>query len=302
MVRKSQNTQKIAGNTNSAFLALIPKEKGANTFSSFRPISLCNIGSKIITRIIANRSKPILLRIIPENQGGFIQGRQIVDNYFLVQEAIHSSLLRKEQGMAIKLDLANAFDRVNHSFLLKVIRKFGFGDKFIKWIRACILEPWIAPLVNGRATEFFKASRGLRQGCPLSPLIFVIQASILSFLLNKRMQDQDINGLCIIRGAKKINHTLFADDTLLLGPASLSSASKFKMILDDLSKATGSAVNKSKCHIYSWNITPKAMSNISRYLGFIASSSWTSFKYLGLLVHLQKLTSKDWLPQLEKFK
>lgn len=192
MVQKSQNTQKIGGSTNSAFLALIPKEKGANIFSKFRPISLCNTGYKLITKIIANRLKPILPKIIPENQGGFIQGRQIVDNFILVQEAIHSSLLRKEQGMAIKLDLANAFDRVNHSFLLNVMSKFGFGENFIKWIRACISEPWIAPLVNGRATDFFKALRGLRQGCPLSPLLFVIQASVLSFLLNKKLQDQDI--------------------------------------------------------------------------------------------------------------
>ena len=85
-----------------------------------------------------------------------------MENFTLVQEAIHSSLLRKEQGMVIKLDLENAFDRVKHSFLLKVMSKFGFGENFIKWIRACISEPWIAPLVNGRATDFFKASEGLR--------------------------------------------------------------------------------------------------------------------------------------------
>jgi len=106
--------------------------------------------------------KLILPKIIPKNQGGFIQGREIMDNFILVQEAIHSSLLRKEQDMAIKLDLANAFDQVNHRFLLNVMSKFGFGENFIKWIQACISEPWIAPLVNGRATDFFKASRGLR--------------------------------------------------------------------------------------------------------------------------------------------
>ncbi len=273
MVQKSQNTQKIGGSTNSAFLALIPKEKGANIFSIFRPISLCNTGYKLITKIIANKLKPILPKIIPENQGGFIQGRQIVDNFILVQEAIHSSILHKEQGMEIKLDLANAFDRVNHSFLFNIMSKFGFGENFIKWIRACILELWIAPLVNGRATDFFKASRGLRQGCPLSPLLFVIQASVLSFLLNKKLQDQDIIGFCIARGVNNINHALFADDTLLLGPATLSSASKFKVVLDDFGKATGSAVNKSKFHIYSWNITPRVLSDISRCLGFAASSS-----------------------------
>ena len=174
-----------------------------------------------------------------------------MDNFTLFQEAIHSSLHRNEQGMVIKLDLANAFDRVRHSFLLNVLSKFGFGVNFINWIRACISEPWIAPLVNGRATDFFKASRGLRQGCPLSPVLFVIQASVLSFLLDKKLQDQDINGLCIARGVKNINHALFVDDTLLLGAATLSSATKFKEVLDDFCEASGSALNKNKCHIYS---------------------------------------------------
>lgn len=75
MVQKSQNIQKIGGNTNSAFLALIPKEKGANNFNRFRPTSLCNIGYKLITKVIANKLKFILPKIIPENQGGFIHGR-----------------------------------------------------------------------------------------------------------------------------------------------------------------------------------------------------------------------------------
>lgn len=189
MVQKSQNIQKIGGSTNSVFLALIPKEKGANNFNRFQTISLCNRGYKLITKIIANRLKFILPKIILENQGGFIHGREIVDNFLLVQEAIHSSLLRKEQGMVIKLALENAFDRVNHSFLLNVMCKLGFGTNFINLIQACISEPWIAPLVNGRATYFLKASRQLRQGCPLSPLLFFIQASALSFLLDTKLQD-----------------------------------------------------------------------------------------------------------------
>jgi len=84
MVSKSQCCQKIGGSTNSAFLALIPKEKGANTFNRFHPISLCNISYKLITKVISNRLKALLPSIIPENQGGFVQGRQIVDNIILV--------------------------------------------------------------------------------------------------------------------------------------------------------------------------------------------------------------------------
>jgi hypothetical protein len=138
------------------FLALIPKEKGAVNFGRFRPISLCNTSYKILTKIIANRIKKILPVIIPENQGGFVKGRHIVDNIILVQEALHSSIRRKDKGMIIKLDLANAFDRVRHNFLFKVMENFGFAPAFINWIKACIGSPWIAPLVNVVQLSSFK--------------------------------------------------------------------------------------------------------------------------------------------------
>ena len=134
MIRYSQKINKVGGSTNSSFLALIPKEKDAASFNRFRPISLCNTGYKLITKIIATRLKRILPRIIPENQGGFIKGRKILDNIILVQEAIHSSCKRKEKGMIIKLDLVNAFDRVRYDFLFAVMSKFGFSPAFINWV------------------------------------------------------------------------------------------------------------------------------------------------------------------------
>eukprot|EP00253_Pinus_taeda_P027574 PITA_27574 len=216
MVRKSQSCAKIGGGINSAFLALIPKEKGAADFSRFRPISLCNSSYKLITKIIANRLKKILPAIIPENQGGSIKGRKILDNIVLVQEDVHSSYNRKEKGMVIKLDLANAFDRVKHEFLFMVMKKMGFSSAIINWIKACIASPWIAPLVNGRPSDFFQASRGLRQGCPLSPLLYAIQALVLSFQLDHNQQTQILPGLRMVHHVKDINHAQFADDTLLL--------------------------------------------------------------------------------------
>ena len=89
---------------NSAFLDLIPKEKDATSFERFQPISLCNIGYKIITKIMARRLKNILPYLVSENQGGFIKGRKIWDNIILVQEAIHSSLNNGEKGMVVKID------------------------------------------------------------------------------------------------------------------------------------------------------------------------------------------------------
>jgi hypothetical protein len=121
----------MGGATNSSFLELIRKENGASTLDQFRPISLCNISYKIITKIIANRFNPLLTYLILPNQGGFVAGRQIWDNFILVQEEIHSKKYRGEPGMTIKLDMENAFDREEHNFLYKVMKQFGFSQDFL---------------------------------------------------------------------------------------------------------------------------------------------------------------------------
>ena len=150
MVIYVMRKRKIGGYTNSTLLALIPKYPRPSTLNCFRPISLCNNSYKIISKIIAARMKPLLLNLITENQGGFVPNRQIVDNIILVQEDIHTSLNNNEKGFVLKMDMANAFDRVNLSFLADVLREFGFSEEFFELIQPCTMGPWIAPLINGR--------------------------------------------------------------------------------------------------------------------------------------------------------
>ena len=131
MLNWTRKKDKIGGETNSSFPSLIPKEKNPSTLDSFRPISLCNTSYKILSKILATRMKNIMGCLISELQGGFRAGRQILDNIIIVQESIHSSMERKQQGMTIKLDMVNAFDRVNHFFLFEVMSKFGFSKRFV---------------------------------------------------------------------------------------------------------------------------------------------------------------------------
>jgi len=233
-----------------SLLSLILEENGAVNFGRLCPISLCNTSYKILTKVIATRIKKILPIIIPKNQGRFIKGRHIVDNIIPVQEALHSNIRRKDKGMIIKLELANVFDRVRHNFLFRVMENFGFSPTFINWIKSCIGSPWIAPLVNGRTTKFFQASRGLRQSCPLSPLLYSIQASVLSFQLDHCQTHKNLLGLRISQGVKDINRAQFADDTLLMGGESLQTTRKFKNELDVYIEISDNAISLIKSNIF----------------------------------------------------
>ena len=83
--------------------------------------------------------------------------------------------------------MTNDFDKVNHTFLFKVLTKSGFSDNIISWIKTCIRKPWIVPLVNGRVKKLFKASWGIHQGCPLSPLLYII---MMDSLRKHQIQDK----------------------------------------------------------------------------------------------------------------
>eukprot|EP00253_Pinus_taeda_P025817 PITA_25817 len=293
---------KMGSNIKSTHLALIPKDTNPQSFDRFRPISLCNVSYKIITKILANRLKTILPSIISENQGGFVPRRHITDNVILIQEAIHNSISRNEKGMIIKLDMANAFDRVNHSFLKAVMRKFGIFEHFTSRVIECISDIWTAPLINGRPCSTFKSSRGLRQGCPLSPFLFIIMGETLSLHLENKRRLKEITGIDIVRGAKGINHSLFADDTLLIGGASSLMARRFKKTLDLFLQASGGKLNNSKCMIYTWNVPIHITQIISLIMEIPAQGNWSYFKYLGLPLAKDNVKSEIWVKLIEKMR
>jgi hypothetical protein len=180
--------------------------------------------------------------------------------------------------------------------------KMGFHPHLVRWIRACIVGPWIAPLVNGRPIDFFQASRGLRQGCPLSPLLYAIQASVLSFQLSKSMQQCTLIGLSISPRVARINHAQFVDDTLLLGQANLSTTRALKKELDDYTEISGSGISLRKSKIYGWNCPPIEMIGISRVLEMEGTSTWEYIKYLGIPLVKAAPRSNLWLPLLDKTK
>ena len=209
---------KFVKSLNTTFLVLVPKKGGANDLCDFRPISLVGGLYKLLAKVLANRLKTVVRKVVSSTQNAFVEGKQNLDVALIANETIDSLLKRNESGVLCKLDLEKAYDHINWDFLLTVMQKMGFGEKWAGLISWCISTASFSVLINGLPTGFFQSTRGLRQGDPLSPYLFVLGMEALSCLINRAVRGGFLTG-CRIRGRGgngiQVSHLLFVDDTLV---------------------------------------------------------------------------------------
>ena len=170
---------------NSTTLVLIPKAKNPQIITNFRPISLCNVIYKLCSKVLPNRLRGFLDEIVSEEQSAFVPRRLITDNVLIAYECTHY-LKRKKGKMgacAVKLDMAKAYDRVEWDYLKRIMLTLGFCDTFVSLIMRCVTSVSLSVRVNGVLTDSFRPSRGIRQGDPISPYLFLLCAEGLSCLL-----------------------------------------------------------------------------------------------------------------------
>lgn len=237
---------------NETFIVLIPKNSNPSKIKDLRPISLCNMVYKLIAKVIMNRLKVILPDIISPNQSAFVPGRLISDNILLAYELTHF-LQRKRSGTsgyaAVKLDMSKAYDRVEWPFLKGMMEKLGFDRDWIKLIMKCITTVKYQIKINTDVTDTIIPQRGLRQGDPISPYIFLICTERFSALLHKAELNGSLTGIKICRGAPSVSQLLFADDSLLLMEANSSNAQEVNRILNTYEACSGQMINKDKSSI-----------------------------------------------------
>lgn len=227
---------------NATIVTLIPKVKEPRTVSDYRPISLCNVLYKVISKVLINRFQPILPKIIHETQSAFVSDRLITDNALIAYECLHHLRYMKEGKRcyaAMKLDMSKAYDRVEWIFIEKMLLKIGFSQQWVKKIMRCVTSVRYSFQINGRVLGAVVPSRGLRQGDPLSPYLFLICAEGFSALLRQAEGRKDIIGLKIARNAPSISHLFFADDSLLFLKASTRTLQSMQEIFSIYSECSG---------------------------------------------------------------
>jgi hypothetical protein len=292
---------KIAGGINSTFLVLIPKDSSPTSFDDFRPISLCNLIYKIISKVISNRIKPILGRSLSAEQLGFLKGRRIHDAIGAAHECLHSIKQKKLKALIMKLDLKKAFDCVDWDFLRLVLHAVGFGDKFITWILSCVTSANMAVLINGVPSNFFKSERGLRQGCPLSPYLFILIMEGLSILLSRSFSEHKISGIKVSKLIKMV-HLMFVDDVLLM---SLANPEEWLCILEVLQRfclVSGLSINLDKSTVHHWGISAPELQLLKATIPLNFKNLSEGFNYLGFHLRLGASSSEDWSWMVDTFK
>ncbi|XP_026436139.1 uncharacterized protein LOC113334001 [Papaver somniferum] len=187
----------IPNGSNSNFIFLLPKIQGARRAEQYRPIGLENFNFKIFTRIITTRISTFIERLVSPQQGAFIKGRNIHDKIVLASEMINELNIKRRGGnVGLKLDITQAFDFLSWEFLFEVLRRFGFSEIGISWIRKIFESAMISVLVNGGPCGFFfGVGRGLRQGDTLSHILFILAEEVLRRNLSKLVQESNIQAM-----------------------------------------------------------------------------------------------------------
>ena len=223
-------------------IKLIPKkEADLKILKNWRPLSLLNCDYKIAAKSIANRIQSTLPKLINNDQTGFIKGRFIGENIRLIDSIINYTNDQSIPGLILLLDFEKAFDTLEWSFVEKTLQHYGFGPSIQKWIQTLYCDIESGVMNNGWMSECFKIERGVRQGCPLSPYLFVLSVEVLASAIRS---DQHIKGISV--NQKEIKLSQYADDTTLILDGSKDALETSLDVIGKFSKISGLRLNNKK--------------------------------------------------------
>ena len=228
---------------NLALIRLIYKNRGnRHELKNWRPISLLNVDYKILSKVITNRLKRIMPFIIGEEQTCGVASRNIQDNIMFLRDVIDFANWNNLEACLLSIDQEKAFDRISWVYMFAVMEKMGIPSTLIKWIKVLYSNPYCSIILNNFIGAPLKVERGIRQGCPLSPLLYSICAEGLASLVRN---NRNLRGIVTPDGESSVRLIQYADDTNLF----ISNKSEFDVIQNILNiycKGSGSKLNIDK--------------------------------------------------------
>ncbi|GMJ14282.1 hypothetical protein HRI_005097400 [Hibiscus trionum] len=285
---------------NRSFIVLIPKKSPPSTMEDYRPISLVCSMYKLVAKVLSYRVSGCIHEFISENQFAFCPGKQILDCALISNEVFDVMKKGGRPGIVFKADFRKAYDTVDWHFLLFSIKMMGFGEKWLSWIQFCISSANISILVNGLPTPSFSIQRGLRQGCPLSPILFNIVAEVLSEVLKNAVRVALFEAVNINGSDISVSHIQFADDLIVFAGASETQVQNIVRILRGFGLASGLRLNLDKSKLLGVNVDPVILEKWA----VTTKCSTENFPctYLGLPLGIVRNSLKIWVPVVEKVK
>ncbi|KAL0012167.1 hypothetical protein SO802_007275 [Lithocarpus litseifolius] len=302
-VRKIFAAKEIPEELNRTSITLIPKIPGLETLSNYHPISLCNTMYKVVSKILVARLRPLLGKLISPYQSAFVPGRKGTDNAIIVQELVHTISRKKGRSgfMAIKIDLEKAYDKLEWSFIRDMLIRVNLPQNLIKLMMSCVSTVSTSIVVNGGALDQILPSRGLRQGDPLSPYIFILCMDFLSQLIEEKCSSKSWKPVRASRGGLAFSHLFFADDLVLFAKANQENCVVIRKVLDLFCSRSGQSVSGAKSRVYfSPNVDRARKEELCDILGF--QSTPNLGKYLGIPIKHPGSSSQDFNFVLERVK
>jgi len=284
------------GVLNSAYITLLPKKDGADQPKDFRPISLVHSFAKLITKMMANRLAGRLQQMVSPIQSAFIKGRFIQDNFMLVQQTARLLHQQKQPRILLKLDISKAFDSVSWPFLLEVLQQLGFGQLWRDIISGLLSSSSTQVLLNGVPGDLIHHRRGLRQGDPLSPMLFILIMDVLGHMITKATSE----GLLLPLSSRGLQHriSMYADDVALFLRPESGDITTTMDILNLFGEASGLKTNLQKSTVIPIRCAELEIATIQNLLPCPLSEF--PCRYLGVPLSLRKLTKEQVQPIIDR--
>ncbi|KAK1300868.1 hypothetical protein QJS10_CPB13g01356 [Acorus calamus] len=287
------------GCLNASHFVLIPKKEDAVRVGEFRSICLVNGAYMIVAKVMAAHLKEVCGELVADAQSAFLPGRLLQEGFISAQELVSSLHKDKRKGLLFKLDFAKAYDSVDRDFLLNLMAQHGFQERWLRMTRQCIDTARASLMINGEAAGYFPINRGLRQGDPLSPILFVLIANVLQRLCRKAEEAGWVSGLANSPAGRKVTILQYADDTILLSEATGKSVRGLRFIVFCFALLSGLSLNLNKSTMHGIHTSREEEAELRAWMGCPSGSFPT--KHLGLPLVRGRLKKEHWEPLIERF-